>query len=75
MGDSHFLTSGSTRDINLANMKKVRENTIAKWDSLGFLDDLSGHIKQNIAQLYEGKASHLLNESTDEDEDGLKEDS
>jgi len=42
-------------------MKEVRENTISKWDSLGFLDGLKGHVKENIAQLYESEASHLLN--------------
>jgi hypothetical protein len=62
---SHFLTSGQVGNIGLNHMKQVRENTISKWDSLGFLEGLQGHVKENIAQLYENEASHLLNESTD----------
>tara|TARA_R110000782_G_scaffold15939_6_gene46127 strand:- start:3816 stop:4052 length:237 start_codon:yes stop_codon:yes gene_type:complete len=35
---------------------------IQKWESLGFLEGLKGHVKENIAQLYEGQASRLLSE-------------
>ena len=52
-----YLTSGST-----VGLQKIRKDTISKWDSLGFLDGLSGHVKPNIAELYECCASHLLNE-------------
>jgi hypothetical protein len=45
-------------------MKTIRENTQKKWDSLGFLKGLKGHVKENVAQLYENQASSLLNEST-----------
>jgi hypothetical protein len=38
--------------------------TLSKWDGLGFLEGLDGHVKENVAQLYENEASHLLNEST-----------
>ena len=62
---SNFLTSGQVGNIGLNHMKQVRENTIQKWDGLGFLEGLKGHVKENIAQLYENEASHLLNESTD----------
>jgi hypothetical protein len=62
---ANFLTSGKVGNIGLNHMKQIRENTIGKWDSLGFLDGLKGHVKENIAQLYENEASHLLNESTD----------
>ena len=67
---NNFLTSGQVGNIGLNHMKQVRENTIAKWDSLGFLDGLQGHVKENIAQLYENEASHLLNESTDASSSG-----
>jgi hypothetical protein len=67
---SHFLTSGQVGNIGLNHMKQVRENTISKWDSLGFLEGLQGHVKENIAQLYENEASHLLNESTDASSSG-----
>ena len=61
---SHLLTSGQVGNIGLNHMKAIRKETQAKWDSLGFLDGLKGHVKENIAQLYENQASTLLNEST-----------
>ncbi len=61
---SHLLTSGQVGNIGLNHMKAIRKETQAKWDSLGFLDGLKGHIKENIAQLYENQASTLLSEST-----------
>ena len=33
------------------------------WESLGFLEGLKGHVKNNIAQLYESQASCILEES------------
>ena len=68
--NSHFLTGSGVGNIGLNHMKQVRENTISKWDSLGFLEGLKGHVKENIAQLYENEASHLLNESTDASSSG-----
>lgn len=61
---SHLLTSGQVGNIGLNHMKAIRKETQAKWDSLGFLDGLKGHVKENIAQLYENQASMLLSEST-----------
>jgi len=61
---SHLLTSGQVGNIGLNHMKAIRKETQSKWDSLGFLDGLKGHVKENIAQLYENQASSLLTEST-----------
>jgi hypothetical protein len=61
---SHLLTSGQVGNIGLNHMKAIRKETQSKWDSLGFLDGLKGHVKENIAQLYENQASTLLSEST-----------
>jgi hypothetical protein len=61
---SHLLTSGQVGNIGLNHMKAIRQETQTKWDSLGFLDGLKGHVKENIAQLYENQASSLLTEST-----------
>lgn len=61
---SHLLTSGQVGNIGLNHMKAIRQETQSKWDSLGFLDGLKGHVKENIAQLYENQASTLLSEST-----------
>ena len=60
----NLLTSGQVGNIGLNHMRAIRKETQAKWDSLGFLDGLKGHVKENIAQLYENQASQLLNEST-----------
>ncbi len=61
---SHLLTSGQVGNIGLNHMKAIRLETQQKWDSLGFLEGLKGHVKENIAQLYENQASSLLTEST-----------
>jgi hypothetical protein len=45
-------------------MKDVRKKVQEKWDSTGFLVGLTGHIKENMAQLYENQAGSLLTEST-----------
>ena len=61
----HLLNSGEVGNIGLEHLKQIRSKTIGKWDSLGFLEGLKGHVKENIAQLYENQASALLNEATD----------
>jgi len=67
---NHLLTSGEIGNIGLNHMKQVRQQTQQKWEGLGFLEGLKGHVKENIAQLYENEASHLLNESTTADSSG-----
>jgi len=47
-------------------LKETKEEIIAKWDKLGFLDGLKGHVKENIASLYECCKSVRLNEKTGE---------
>ena len=66
----YLLKSGEVGNIGLKHLKQIRENTINKWDDLGFLDGLKGHVKENIAQLYENQASHLINESTTSSDSG-----
>jgi len=61
---SHLLTSGEVGNIGLNHMKEIRRQTQEKWNGLGFLEGLKGHVKENIAQLYENQASSLLTEST-----------
>jgi hypothetical protein len=38
----------------------TREQIFESWEELGFLDGLSGHTTENIAELYCCKASSLL---------------
>ena len=62
---SHLLNSGQVGNIGLNHMKAVRQQTQTKWDSLGFLEGLKGHVKENVAQLFENQATSLLTEATD----------
>ena len=60
----YLLKSGEVGNIGLKHQKAVREATVKKWDELGFLEGLEGHIRENIALLYENQASTLINETT-----------
>jgi hypothetical protein len=59
-----LLESGLVGNIGLKHLKVIKEDTINKWDKLGFLESLQGHMKDNVAQLYENQASWLINEAT-----------
>ena len=59
-----LLESGMVGNIGLKHLKVIKEDTLNKWDNLGFLDGLKGHIKENIAQLYENQATNLINEAS-----------
>ena len=61
---SQLLNSGLVGNIGLNHMKAIRQQTQSKWESIGFLDGLKGHIKENMAQLFENQAGSLLTEST-----------
>jgi len=61
---SHLLNTGTVGNIGLNHMKDVRKKVQDKWDSTGFLAGLEGHIKENMAQLYENQAGSLITEST-----------
>jgi hypothetical protein len=65
-----LLESGLVGNIGLKHLKVIKEDTINKWDRLGFLEGLKGHLKENVAQLYENQASFLINESTSETSNG-----
>ena len=65
-----LLESGLVGNIGLKHLKVIKEDTINKWDRLGFLDGLKGHVKENMAQLYENQASHLINEASSTSDTG-----
>ena len=65
-----LLESGMVGNIGLKHLKVIREDTISKWDKLGFLNGLKGHGRENIAQLYENQATHLINEQTSSNASG-----
>jgi len=60
----YLLKSGEVGNIGLKHQKAIREATVNKWDGLGFLEGLEGHVRENIALLYENQASVLINETT-----------
>lgn len=59
-----LLESGRVGNVSLSHLKTIRTDVINRWDSLGLLEGLAGHRKENIAQLYENQASYMLNEAT-----------
>lgn len=65
-----LLESGMVGNIGLKHLRVIKEDTIKKWDDLGFLEGLDGHQKDNIAQLYENEASYLINEAAVSDSSG-----
>jgi len=65
-----LLESGLVGNIGIKHLKVIKEDTINKWDKLGFLEGLKGHLKENVAQLYENQASHLINEATSDGSSG-----
>jgi len=65
-----LLESGLVGNIGLKHLKVIKEDTINKWDKLGFLEGLRGHLKENVAQLYENQASFLINEASSTSDTG-----
>jgi len=65
-----LLESGLVGNIGLKHLKVIKEDTINKWDKLGFLEGLKGHMKENVAQLYENQASFLINEASSTSDTG-----
>ncbi len=60
-----LLESGLVGNIGLKHLKVIKEDTINKWDKLGFLEGLKGHQKENVAQLFENQASYRYIINTD----------
>ena len=65
-----LLESGMVGNIGLKHLKVIKEDTLNKWNNLGFLDGLKGHVKENIAQLYENQATNLINEASNAGDSG-----
>ena len=65
-----LLTSGAVGNIELNAQKKIREDIQKRWEGLGLLEGLQGHIKESIATLYESQAKHLIYEATTADNSG-----
>lgn len=61
---SELLNSGQVGLTTLRNLSEQRKTIIKNWEQSGLLEGLSTGKKQNIAQLLENQASHMLNEVT-----------
>lgn len=59
-----LLDSGRVGNVSLNHYKTIRTDVINRWEELGLLEGLSGHKKDNIAQLYENQATWMLHETT-----------
>lgn len=65
-----FLSSGQVGNIEMNEQKKTRSMIIERWEGLGFTEGLQGHLKENIATLYENQAKHLMYEASDSSNSG-----
>jgi len=61
---SELLNSGQVGLTTLRNLSEQRKTIIKNWEQSGLLEGLNTGKKQNIAQLLENQASHMLNEVT-----------
>ena len=62
---SFLIESAEVGNIGLKQLREQREITTNRWEKIGLLEGLEGHVKENCAQLFENQLSHMINESTD----------
>lgn len=65
-----LLTSGAVGSIELNAQKKIRQDIQERWQRLGLVEGLQGHIQETVATLYENQAKHLIYEATTADNSG-----
>jgi hypothetical protein len=52
------------KKVDKRTIEEVRKEVQRKWENLGFLDGLKGHIKEDIAKLYESGPATLLSDDS-----------
>jgi putative endonuclease len=58
---SYLLNSGMTGSADsFKDLKKLREEAVSKWDELGFLNNVDGLTKKNIAMFLESDAVQFM---------------
>lgn len=67
---SDFLKSGKVGNVDLEQQKKIREEISNRWEALGFTEGLEGHMKENMAILFENQAKTIMNEATGSENSG-----
>ena len=65
-----LLTSGAVGNIELNAQKKIHEDIQKRWQDLGLVNGLEGHLQETVATLYENQAKHLIYEATSADNSG-----
>ena len=65
-----LLTSGVVGKVQYDAQKKLREEVQNRWERLGLVEGLQGHIKETVATLFENQAKHLIFEATSSDNSG-----
>lgn len=65
-----ILTSGAVGSIEVNAQKKIRQDIQERWQKLGLVDGLQGHIMETVATLYENQAKHLIYEASSSDNSG-----
>lgn len=65
-----LLTSGAVGSIELNAQKKIRQDIQERWEKLGLVNGLEGHIMETVSTLYENQAKHLIYEATASDNSG-----
>ena len=65
-----LLTSGAVGNIEINAQRKIKQDIQERWQKLGLVEGLEGHIMETVATLYENQAKHLIYEATDADNSG-----
>lgn len=65
-----LLTSGAVGNIEYNAQKKIREDIQKRWQQMGLVEGLQGHVKETVSTLYENQAKHLIYEATSADNSG-----
>ncbi|MBP5458055.1 MAG: hypothetical protein J6Y37_16325 [Paludibacteraceae bacterium] len=65
-----LLTSGAVGSIELNAQKKIRQDIQERWQKIGLVNGLQGHIMETVSTLYENQARHLIYEATAADNSG-----
>ncbi|MCL2311224.1 MAG: hypothetical protein FWC41_01855 [Firmicutes bacterium] len=67
---NNFLQSGLVGNIHFNQVAEERKKISEAWDKLGFTENLTGVLKENISLLYENTARNLIQEATDASNSG-----
>lgn len=65
-----LLESGVVGNVEYNAQKRIRQDIQERWEKLGLVDGLKGHLKETVATLYENQAKHLMYEATGSDNSG-----